>query len=122
MVSSGSTNRVWPLELAPWMTPSSLRRCPAITGHHEALVANGDEFLLQHAFLAMRAEEALERILNGLLLPLDVAAQAAQGHAGMVGNGAVGQNLAVQILQQTAKIADGLRAAAQPRQSVRRRR
>ena len=32
MVSSGSTNSVWPLELAPWMTPSSLRRWPAITG------------------------------------------------------------------------------------------
>ena len=32
MVSSGSTNSVWPLELAPWITPSSLRRWPAITG------------------------------------------------------------------------------------------
>ncbi len=89
---------------------------------HEALVANGDELLLEHAFLAMRAEEAFERILNGFLLPLDVAAQASQRHAGVVGNGAIGQDFAVQVLQQAAKIADGLCAAAQAGEALRRRR
>ena len=35
----------------------------------------------------------------------------------MVGNAAVGQNLAFQVLQQRAKIADGPRAATQPRKT-----
>ena len=34
--------------------------------HDEALVADGDEFLLQHAFVAMRFQEAFERFLNRL--------------------------------------------------------
>ena len=48
-------------------------------GDDEALVADGDELLLQNAFFAVRAEKALERILDGLLLPLDIAAQAVRG-------------------------------------------
>ena len=44
--------------------------------NHEALVADGDELLLQDALLAVGAQEALERFLNGLLLALDIAAQA----------------------------------------------
>ncbi len=99
-----------------------LAALPGDHRHHEALVADGDELLLQHAFFAVRAQEALERILNGLLLPLDVAAQAGQRHAGVIGDAAIGQDLAVQILQQAAEIADGLRAAAEPRESARRRR
>ena len=58
MVSSGSTNSVWPLALAPWITPSILRRCPAIDGHHEALVADGDELFLQHAFFLMGFQDS----------------------------------------------------------------
>jgi hypothetical protein len=50
---------------------------------------------LQHAFLAVRAQEAFERFLDGPLLAFDVAAQAGQRYAGMVGDGAVGQNLAI---------------------------
>ena len=33
--------------------------------HHEALVADGDELLLQDALFAMGAQKALERFLNG---------------------------------------------------------
>ena len=86
--------------------------------HHEALVADGDELLLQHAFFAVRAQKALQRFLDGLLLPLDIAAQAGQRHAGVVGHAAVGQDLAVQVVQQRAEIADGLRAAAQARKAL----
>ena len=32
IVSSGSTNTVCPLELAPWTTPCTLRFCSALTG------------------------------------------------------------------------------------------
>ena len=118
MVSSGSTNSVWPLELVPWMTPSSLRRCPAMIGDHEALVADGDELFLEHALLAVGAQKALERFLDGLLLPLDVAAQAIERDAGIVGDGAVGQDLAVEGLQQGAEVADGPGARAEQREAL----
>ena len=61
---------------------------------HEALVTDGDEFFLQHALFMVRAQKALERLLYGLLLPLDVAPQAAQRDAGVIGNRAVGPDLA----------------------------
>ena len=86
--------------------------------HHEALVADGDELFLQNALLAVGAQEALERFLDGLLLPLDIAAQAGQRDAGVVGDAAVGQDLALELFQQRAKIADGLRAPAQPREAL----
>ena len=76
---------------------------------HEALVADGDELLLQHAFLAVGAQEALQRFLDRLLLPLDIAAQARQRDAGVVGHAAVGQDLAVEFAQQGAELADGRR-------------
>jgi hypothetical protein len=66
--------------------------------HDEALVAYGDELLLQDAFLAVGFEEAFERSLNGFLLALDIAADAPERHAGVVGHGAVGKNLAFEFL------------------------
>ena len=86
--------------------------------NHEALVADGDELLLQHAFLAVGAQEALQRFVNRFLLPLDIAAQAAQRDAGMVGHAAVGQDLAVQFAQQGAKLADGRGAPSQQRKAL----
>ncbi len=94
----------YPIQLAP---------LPGDDRHHEALVADGDELLLEDAFLAMRAQEAFEGFLNGLLLAFDVAAQAGERHAGVIGHGAIGQDLALEVLQQGAEIADGLRAAAE---------
>ena len=81
--------------------------------HHEALVTDGDELLLEDAFLAMRAQEAFEGFLNGLLLAFDVAAQAGERHAGVIGHRAIGQDLALEVFQQGTEIADGLRAAAE---------
>ena len=85
---------------------------------HEALVADGDELFLEHAFLAVRAQEALERVLNRLLLPLDVAAQAVERDAGVVGDRAVGEDLAVELLEQRAEIADGRGAGAEQREAL----
>ena len=95
-----------------------LAALPGDHRHHEALVADGDELLLQDALFAVGAQEALERFLDRLLLPLDIAAQAGQRHAGVVGHGAVGQDLAVEIAQQRAEFADGLAARAQPRKAL----
>ena len=84
---------------------------PALSGNHrnhEPLIADRDEFLLQHPFLAMAAQEALQRFVNRFLLPLDVATQPRQRHAGIVGHAAVGQDLAVQFAQQGAELADAL--------------
>ena len=86
--------------------------------HHETLVANGDEFLLQQPFFAVRLEKAFERLLDRLFLALDIAPQAGQRDAGVIGHAAVGKDLAVQIAQQRAKIADGGRAASQPRKAL----
>ena len=86
---------------------------PGDEGHHEALVADGDELLLQDAFVAVLLEEAFERFLNGLLLALDIAAQAVEGDAGVIGDAAVGQDLAVELAQQGAEFADGPGARAE---------
>ena len=43
-----------------------LAALPGDDRHHEALVADGDELLLQDAFFAVRFQEALERFLDGL--------------------------------------------------------
>src|ERR1035437_737807 len=87
----------------------------ALSGDHrddEALVADGDALLLQHAFLAVSAQEALERLVDGLLLALDVAAQAAERDARMVGHAAIWQDLAIQFAKQGAELADGGGAAS----------
>ena len=97
-----------------------LAALPGDDRHHEALVADRDELLLQDAFLPVGAQETLERILNGLLLPLDIAAQAVERDAGVVGDGAVGQDLAVEILQQRAEVADR-RGRARPGAGIARR-
>ena len=95
-----------------------LAALPGDHGHHEALVADGHEFFLEHAFLAVRAQEPFERFLDGFLLALHVAADAGQRDAGVVGDAAVGQDLAFQVFQQGPEIADGLGAPPQPRKTL----
>ena len=89
--------------------------------HHEAVVANGDVILLHYAFFAVIANEALKRILNRPALPLHVAAQPAEQHAGVVGNGAVRQDLARQVLQQRPELAHRRAARAELGEAVRHR-
>ncbi len=74
--------------------------------HHVTLVANGDVLFLQHAFVAIGAEEAFERFLNALLLLLDLAAETMEMRAGAVENGSVRLNLALDFLEQRPEIAD----------------
>ena len=90
--------------------------------HHEALVANGDDLLLQYALFLVRAQEALQRIVNRLLLPFDLAAQAGQRDAGVVGDSAVRQNLSRHFLQHRAKLPDSQCPASEPWEALRHRR
>ncbi len=87
-------------------------------GHHEAVVADGDEVFLQRAVRMMRAQEAFERMLDCLALLFDVAAQAAQRDAGVIGQHAAGKNLAAQLLRQLAQIGDGGAVRGQPGESL----
>src|SRR5580692_5405419 len=82
-------------------------------GDHEALIADSDELLLQDAFFLVGFQKALERPLDRLALALDISAQARQGYAGMVGNGAIGQDSAFEIFEQGTEIANELGARAE---------
>ena len=75
-------------------------------GHDKPVVPNRDELFLQQTVLAVLAQKALERILDELPLALDVAPQPAQGYAGMIGQRAVGKNLADDVLEHRAELAD----------------
>ena len=52
---------------------------------YKTVVADGDEIFLQRAVGLMGAQEAFERVLDGLALLLDLAAEAAEGDTGVVG-------------------------------------
>ncbi len=78
--------------------PVQFAPLPGDHRHHETLIADGDELFLEDAFLAVRLQEAFERFLNRLFLPLRVAAQARQRHTGVIGHRAIGQDLAFQVL------------------------
>ena len=97
------------IELAP---------LPRDHGHHEALVANCDEFLLQDAFFAVRAQKALQGFLNGLLLALDISPQPRQRHAGIVGHAAIRQDLPFEVPQESPEIADVQRALPETRETL----
>src|SRR4051812_1075161 len=97
---------------------------PSLAGndrHHEALVADGNELFLEQPFFTVRLQKTLERFLNRFLPPLDIAAQALEGDARMVGHGAIGQDLAVELLQQRPEFTDGARARPKSRKSLRSR-
>src|SRR5438067_8664717 len=66
----------------------------------------------------MGFQEALERVLDGFLLPLDIATEAAERHAGMIRDCAVWEDLAVQILEERAEIADRAGARAEKREAL----
>src|SRR5262249_60803128 len=85
---------------------------------HEALIANGDEFLLENAFVAMNLQETFKRFLDAFFLPLDVAAKPGERDTRVIGHTAVRQDLAVEVVQQRPEIADGGCARAQPRKSL----
>ena len=87
--------------------------------HHEAVITNSDVVFLEHAVLPVYAQEALERFLDGLLLALQIAAQPAERDAGMIGNRAVGKDLAGQVRQQAAKFAESGRARREAREASR---
>ena len=87
--------------------------------HHKALVADGDVFFLQNAFVAVGAQKALERFLNAFLLFLDLAAQAMQMRAGAIEHRSIGLDFAFDFFQQRAEIADALRALRQAAEIVR---
>ncbi len=74
--------------------------------HDKALVANGDVLFLQHAFVAVGAQEALERFLNTLLLLFNLAAETMEVRAGAVENGSVGLNFALDFFEERAEVAD----------------
>ena len=81
----------------------NLALLPGHDRHHEAIVPQRDEFLLQRAVVAMRPQESLERGLNLPLLAFDVAAQPMQRHTGIVGDRAIRKNLAAHIAQYRAE-------------------
>ena len=60
-------------------------------GHDVAVFADGDEVFLERAIGAMRAQESFERFLDAFLLAFDVAADAAESDAGVIGKRAVGK-------------------------------
>ena len=88
--------------------------------HHEAIVADGDVFFLQNAFVAVGAKEALERFLNAFLLLLDLAAKAMQMRAGAVENRSIGLDLAFDFFQQRTEISDACARVRRAAGSVRR--
>ncbi len=89
-------------------------------GHHETLVADGDEILAQNAVLVMRAQEAFERSVNLLLLLFDVAAQARERQAGVIGQRTVGQEFAGQLAHHAAEVAQLVRLRAEQREAFAR--
>ena len=118
MVSSGSTNSVWPLELAPWITPSSLRRWPAITGTTKRslrMVTNSS-----CSTPSSRCGAGSVRAIPGWTS----SAARCRGAGGPAprwrGRRRVpsGRILPSRSLQQRAEIADGLRARAQAREAL----
>src|SRR5206468_2080142 len=82
--------------------------------YDESLVADGDNLLLKHALLPVCAEEALERIGDRFLLLLDFPAHAGERDAGVIGDRAVGQDLAGDILEDRPKFADPDAPASEP--------
>jgi hypothetical protein len=62
--------------------------------------------------------EAFRRSLDRLLLPLYVAAQAGEGDAGVIGDAAIGENLAIELAEQGAEFADRGGAAREQRKAL----
>ena len=92
----------------------------ALAGNHrndKAVVAEGDVFFLEHAFVAVGAQEAFERFLNGFFLLLDFAADAMEMRAGAVEHGSVGADFAFDFFEQRAEIANAAGAGVEQREA-----
>src|SRR6202035_4351887 len=74
--------------------------------HHETIVAKRDELFLQCSVVVMSAQKSFERNLDLALLLVDIAAQALQRHAGIVGQRRVGKDLAAEVAEYGARIED----------------
>ena len=118
MVSSGSTNSVCPLELAPWITPSILRRCPAITGTTKRslrMVTNSS--CRMPSSWCTRRKRSSESWMDFFCLSIS-RRETRKRHAGVIGEAAVRQDLAVQVLEQRRGIRHRLAARAQARETL----
>src|SRR5580700_7614348 len=94
---------------------------PGHNRNYKAIVADGDEILLQSAVFAMGAEEALQRFLNQVTLLLVFAAEAGESDAGMIGKRSVRQNFAAQVVNQLTQIGDLSCVGGEARESFGRR-
>jgi hypothetical protein len=87
-------------------------------GNHEAVIADGYEVFLQRAVRMMRAQKALERMLDSLALLFDVTPQPPQRDTCVIRQNAAGKNLAAQFLRQFAQIGDRAAVRRQTRESL----
>ncbi len=83
--------------------------------HHKTIVTNGDEIFLQRAVLVMRPQEPRKRFFNQPSLLFGFPAQAAQSDTGVVGQRAVGKNLAAQLLCDFAEVGEGFAIGCETR-------
>ena len=113
MVSRGSTKTVWPEEDEPWMTPGTRRLNSALTGMTKrsprTVMRSSCGGCLRRAGCASGAAEAG---FDGAVLAFHGAADAAELGAGVVGEGAVGLDLAAQGAEERGEVV-GERGAAE---------
>ena len=79
------------------------------TGHHrndKPVVADSDKFLLQDAVVPVLLKESLKRLVDLAALALHIAAHAGQQRAGVIGDRAIGQDLAGDGFDGFAEIGD----------------
>ena len=70
----------------------------------EAVAADGDELVLGAAVVAQAAQRASQALLDGAVLAVDRAPDAAELRRGVIGERAVGLDLAAQLTQQRGEI------------------
>src|SRR5579875_1803329 len=83
-----------------------------LDGDHKALAANGDQFFLQRAALRKPPQISLQRLLDGSLLLLDVAAQSGELERSAVIQRSVRQDLIAEVAQQRREVSDAQREFA----------
>ena len=75
----------------------------------EAFAANGDQLILHRAVLGKPPQIGAQRLLDGALLLLHVAANSRQLRRSLIVERAVGQDLVAEVTQQEREISQGLR-------------
>ncbi len=86
--------------------------------HNKPIIPNRDVLLLKYAFIAMRLQEAFERLMNRTLLLIDVPAQPVERDARIIGNGPVREHLAADLAQQPPEVRHHLRPLGQQRKLI----